>query len=220
VKKVVFAWVLVVLALGVSQPRLTVAETDGPSANGSFQVSVVNGETREINFDAKASGDGIATGEITFQDAGPAVADPTTPSKEQPDEAEPRFYVKALCDCLVVEGVEAALSGTVTESSRKDYIGRRVMLVVQDGDSLTPPLRDKLTFGFYSTSVKGWVPTDVELPADQALPPTWIATDAERTDDAGILSQKDERITCHSYPISAYTFIGAKQGKGKIQVTR
>lgn len=219
-KRVVLSLVLMALTLGASQPRLTVAETDGPSASGTFQVSIVNGETRQITFDATASRDGNTTGEITFQDVGPVVADGKAPVKGAAGEAEPRFYVKALCDCLVVEGIEAALSGTVTESSRKDFIGRRVVLVVQDGDSLTPPLRDKLTFGFYSTSAKGWLPTDGELPADQGPPPTWVATDAERTDDAGILSQKDERITCHSFPISAYSFIGAKEGKGKIEVTR
>lgn len=219
-KRVALASLVVLFFLSLTLPALTVADTDGPSANGSFQLSIENGHSRDIRFDARVTRDGTTTGEITFSDAGAVVTDPKATGDGEASEALPPFYAKAVCDCLVVKGIEAVLSGTVTESSRKNFIGRRVVLVVQDGDSLTPPLRDKLTFGFYRTIAKGWVATDGERPEEQGPAPTWVATDAERPDDTGVLSHKSEEVTCESFPISSHSFIGAKQGKGKIQVTR
>jgi hypothetical protein len=109
------------------------------------------------------------------------------------------------------------LSGIVTESSRKSYIGRRMLLVVLDGDSVSPPLRDKLTFGFYRTAAKDWIATDMERP-EEGIAPTWVAMDLERPEDVGILSQKSEEVTCQSFPISSYYFIKAKLGKGNVRV--
>lgn len=219
-KRVVFASLLILFFLSLTLPALTVADTEGPSASGTFQISMENGQSRDIKFDARVAGDGSTTGEITFRDAGAVVTDPKATVNVEASEALSPFYAKAACDCLVVNGIEAVLSGTVTESSRRNYIGRRVLLVVEDGDSLTPPLRDKLTFGFYRTIAKGGLATDGERPEEQGPAPTWVATDSERPDDTGILSQKSEEITCESFPISSYSFISAKQGKGKIQVTR
>lgn len=208
----------------------------GPSAKGSFQISMENGISREIDFNAYVAKDGTITGEMVLRDVEPA-PDPKsvqTLKAAQPTNAsgaeEPTgpaavsgptlpFYAKAVCDCLAVKGIEAALSGTIIESSRENYIGRRVLLVVQDGDSITPPLRDKLTFGFYKNNTKNWLATDGERP-EEGPAPAWVATDAERPDDAGILSEKSEQITCESFPISAHSFIGSKQGRGKIEVRR
>lgn len=218
-KRVACASLLMLFFLSLTLPASTGADSEGPSANGSFQFSVEGGQTRDIKFDAKLARDGSTTGEITFRDAGPAVTVSKPTVESEAGEALPPFFAKAACDCLVVRGVEAVMSGTVTESSRENFIGRRVLLSVQDGDSLNPPLRDKLTFGFYKTTVKGWVATDVERPEDGPAP-TWVATDAERPDDPGTLSQKSDEITCETFPFSSHSFLVAKQGKGKIQVTR
>jgi hypothetical protein len=94
-----------------------------------------------------------------------------------------------------------------------------VVLVVQDGDSLTPALRDKLTWGFYRSTAKNWIATDSERP-DEAAAVGWIATDAERPDDTGQISQKTDEVNCESFPISSFSFVGAKFGRGKIEVRR
>lgn len=218
-KRLVFASVVVLFFLILTVPELTVAETEGPSANGRFQISMGDGQSRDIEFDARVAIDGNTTGEITFRDTGPVVTKPSTTEETETGGALPPFYVKATCDCLDVQGVEAALSGTVTESSRKNFVGRRVVLVIQDGDSLTPPLRDKLTFGFYGKPINDLGATDNERPDEQG-PTTWVATDAERSDDTGVVLKKNQEVTCTSFPISSFNFIGAKQGKGKIQITR
>jgi len=218
--RVVVVSLLLVSLLSLILPGSSVAHTEGPAANGSFQISLGNGQTENIEFEARTASDGNITGEITFRQMPTDVAAPKSTVDGEPVEATAPFYAKATCDCLAVKGNEAALSGTITESSLKYYIGRKVVLVVQDGDSLTPPVRDKLTFGFYRNTTKGWVETDGERPEEQSPAPNWVATDAERPDDVGILAQKSEGITCESFPILSYSFIGEKQGKGKIQVTR
>jgi len=215
---------LTLLLLSFALPTST-AVNEGASANGSYEVSVDNSTSREITFNASSAGDGSTTGEITFRDL---AKESVQPPRESPDKdlaedkqetAKPKFFAKVLCDCLKVEGVEAILSGTVTESSREAYVGQRVVLVVQDGDSLTPPLRDKLTWGFYKSSAKNWVATDAERP-DAAPAPAWVATDAERPEDSGKINQKSDQINCESFPITSYSFVDAKNGHGKIEVRR
>jgi hypothetical protein len=218
-KRAAFALLPVLFFLSLTLSALAVADTDGPSANGSFQVSFEKGQSRNINFEAKVAQDGNVTGEIVLQDNVPSAPSPAATTNTEETEPLPPFYAKAKCDCLVVQGVEAVLSGTITESSRKSYIGRRVVLAVQDGDSLTPPLRDKLTYGFYSAPANALGASDLERP-DEPGRATWVATDSERADDTGVIPQQSEQVTCTSFPISSFNFIGASQGKGKIKITR
>ncbi len=216
--RILFTSVLLLLLWILTSPVVSVADGE-PSANGSFQIALDNGQSREINFNARLATNGSTLGEIIVRDQSKP-GDEKAKSKSDAGEAAPElFYAKAVCDCLVIKGIEAALSGTVTESSREGYVGRRVLLVVQDGDSIAPPLRDKLTFGFYKIAKKEWLVTDSERP-DEGMAPTWVAIDSERPDDAGTLSQKSEEINCDTFPISAHSFIGSKQGRGKIEVRR
>ncbi len=220
-KKLVLLAFVSLFALSLSWTTFSADDSDGPSANGVFQVPMDNGQSGEVTFQARVAKDGNTTGAITFRAETADEKDLLKPVDDDEENATlPPFYAKASCDCLVVDGVEAALSGTVTESSRKSFIGRRVVLVVQDGDSLTPPLRDKLTFGFYRSTAKGWVQSDVERPADEETPDNWVATDNDRPGEVGRLAKKTDQITCTTVPISAHSFITAKQGKGTIQVTR
>lgn len=222
--KVLCASVILLLLAILALPVVSMSE-DERSANGSFQVSMENGQSRDINFSVRLTSDGSTSGEITFRDR-PVIStlkskspDPKSQSHINGEDAAVPFYAKAECDCLMIKGIEAVIGGTITEASVENYVGRRVLLVVQDGDSLKPPLRDKLTFGFYKITPKNWIATDAERP-DDGPAPTWVATDAERPDDAGTLSQKSEQITCESFPISAHSFIGSKQGRGTIEVRR
>lgn len=219
-KRLLIAFVLLLFLSVLTSPEVSLAEGPGRAANGSFQLSFENGVSWQIQFDAKLWSDGNTTGEIAFHDANTAVVDHGKSSIQSEEAEAPRsFYAKATCDCLLIDGVEAVLGGTVTEASHKNFIGRRVLIAVQDGDSLTPRLRDKFTFGFYRTTYKSWIATDGERPDDNGSVPGWLATDAERPDDLGILSHKSDEITCNSFPLSSHSFIGSKQGQGKIHVT-
>ena len=46
----------------------------------------------------------------------------------------------------------------------------------------------------------------------------WVATDAEREDDAGVPSRRSEVVGCQSFPLSSYSFVDVKHGDGNIQV--
>lgn len=214
--KIALALVLIILSLNFTSPALKASKRE-PSVSGTYQILLEGDISREINFRAIIAPDGNTMGQIDFRDI-------AAPSRIKVDKSEgssgnfPAFYAKVACDCLVIEGVEAVLSGSVIESSQQTYVGKRVLLVVQDGDSLSPPLRDKLTFGFYKTSSKSWVSTDGERAENQGPPPSWIATDAERPDDMGTLPHTSPEVTCQTFPLSSYSFVGAKQGKGKIEV--
>jgi hypothetical protein len=218
-KRAAFASLPILFFLSLTLSALAVVDTEGPSANGTFQVSFEKGESRNIHFEAKVAQDGNVTGEIVLEDSASSLASPKATANTEETEPSQPFFAKATCDCLVVQGVEAVLSGTITESSRKSYIGRRVVLAVQDGDSLTPPLRDKLTYGFYRTPANVLGASDLERPDEQG-PATWVATDSERPDDTGVIPQQSQQVTCTSFPISAFNFIGANQGKGKVKITR
>src|SRR5687767_8780781 len=111
---------LTLLLMGFAVPISTVAEGDGPSASGTYEVSVDKSTSREITFNATSAGDGTTTGEITFRDIS-KVSPPKAVTEQEPGE-DADFYAKAKCDCLKINGVEAVMSGTVTESSRESYV--------------------------------------------------------------------------------------------------
>lgn len=216
-KRVVFAFLLVLL-LTFALQKQSAAESDGPSVSGSFQISTDDGPTRYVEFYARIEKNGSTTGETIFQDR-PSASDQKTDSGDRSStDSSPAFFAKAEFDCLSVNGNRAVMSGSVTESSSAQHIGRRLLLVVQDGDNFNPPRKDKLTFGIYRQTAKGWLPVDSERPDEQGQPVRWIAQDAERPDDEPVLSPKSEVIGCQSFPISSFSFIDAKHGRGSIKV--
>ena len=112
------------------------------------------------------------------------------------------------------------MSGTVSEANIPSYLGRRVLLAVEDNSQNTNGRKqDRLTWGLYRIPKSDWLATDSERSEDQQVAaPIWTAHDAERSDDSGMLSNQSEVIGCQSYPLSAFTFIDEKQGHGKIHV--
>lgn len=219
-KRVICPSLVALFLVSLALQDSTSADGNRPSADGSYQILADSGPTRSVEFSARVEMDGSTSGEATFRDSAPA---PTQNESSNGDsslgESSPAFYVKAEFDCLVVEGNKAVMCGSVTESSLAQYIGRRVLLVVQDnGDGVKGAARDKLTWGLYKPQARNWLPVDSERPDEQASPTTWIATDAEREDDQGVLSEKTEIIGCQTYPLSSYAFIDAKHGSGNIQV--
>jgi hypothetical protein len=198
-------------------PSVTAVEEEVPSAYGHYQISIRDEPTRTIDFNARLEHDGSTSGEMAFQDS-PGHTDSKVSGEAGDDSTRP-FFVKANFDCLTVNGNSAVMSGNVTQASIEKYLGRRVLLVVQDnGHGEEPAKRDKLTWGLYHTPAPDSpLTTDFERPDEQGGI-TWMATDAERSDDTGKPSQKSEDIGCHSFPLSAFSFIDARQGTGRVQV--
>jgi hypothetical protein len=213
-----FASLIAILLVGLFLPSAVAVDEEMPSAIGHYQISIGDQPTKVIDFNARLERDGSAAGEMAFQDiTAPSAAKPN--GEAGSDDATQPFFLKANFDCLTINGNSAVMSGNVTQASLERYLGRRVLLVVQDnGHGVDPAKRDKLTWGLYrSAPAETTLTTDFERPDDQSGI-TWLATDAERGDDTGTSSQKTEAIGCYSFPLSAFSFIDAKQGRGNVQV--
>jgi hypothetical protein len=204
------------LSLGVSV-FLLVPAAFAQSASGAIHVHTDDG-TRNIEFNAQVSGSG-ASGQIKFS------APLTIPNQDVDEDGTGDLELSTTTvslridvDCLRVDGNRASLGGVVTESSVSGYVGRRMLLTVEDGGegSKAPP--DRYTWGQYRSTSGSWTASDAELVFDTGVGLTWIATDAERTDDAGISSVKPTTVTCQSFPLSSYALEDLPQGSGNIQV--
>ena len=197
-------------------PQTVVSGGNPSTVDGSFQIVSDDGPTRHIEFHVARNIDGSVIGDTTFRD------DPSTNNQKENIEAEGSsqpFYLKANFDCLVINKNNAVMSGAITEASSPRYLGRRVLVVAQDNGGSTDPARtDRLTWGIYYTERKDWYASDSERPPDEVGPLAWIATDSEREDDQGILSNKETVIGCQSFPLSSFAFVGKKQGRGNVRV--
>lgn len=205
--------------LGLTIPRLTHAQTEGPHARGSYRFLLEDDLTKHVEFDARTDAKGTTAGLMTFIDQAkiPDVDDVEDP---RAGDAPPELYIKAKLDGLKVEKNRALMSGTVLESSHKTYIGRWVQLVVED-NGIDPKVPDRLTWAFCRPRAGGWVPADAERRDDDGAYLRWWATDAERDDDVGIPSVNllgDEEKSCPAYPLSFYTFVNVRKGEGDIIV--
>jgi hypothetical protein len=201
------------LLLACALPPAADALKGGPSAEGSVRLSA--GSLREgIDFSAAADEDGNAAGRMTFTEA-PAAATHDADA----DGARPAVSFSADLDCLSVASNRAVMSGVVTQSTPEGYAGRRVVLVVVDnGDGGGAGRRDKVTWGVYRRSERGWTATDAEDENDTGPGLTWTATDAEREDDAGEPSDKVEATTCKNIAPSSFSLIELKEGEGDVRV--
>lgn len=217
-KRIAPALLLPMFFLLVPPSHLTSAASDLPEANGSFQFSTDSGQTSYLDFNAVEQMDGSTVGEMTFaqdrieSDGGGHLDDQSTPPS--------KFSLKAQFDCLVIKKNKAVMSGTISEANVPSYIGRRVLLVVEDnGQGTNGSKQDRLTWGFYRIRKSDWLPSDSERPGEQQGTPTWLAQDSERADDEGVLSNQSDVIGCKTFPISAFSFIDKKHGHGKIHVS-
>jgi hypothetical protein len=195
--------------------RAVVAGADGPSATGSFEFALEDGNPRFLQFNARQQNKGTVVGEMSFTDPNATVVDdPDTPANESIGAS-----IRASFDCLKITGNRAVMSGVITESNLLNAIGLRVLLVIEDnGEGVNIPSTDKLTWGVYQSSATSWIPKDAERDDDNGSSLTWLATDAERTDDVGIPSHPGKVIGCQSFPLDAYTFADIKHGGGNVQV--
>lgn len=211
------ASLLALLLVCVCAPRPGGAGREsGPSANGDFRFTMDDGVTRHLEFDARGHKDGSAKGQMTFSAQG-----------ELPDQdvdgagvgaLPPGVFMKADFDCLTVQGSRAVMGGLVSQTNVDGYVGRRVLLVVEDGGEGVEAPPDKLTWGVYLNAARNWTPRDAERDPNETEPDNWTATDFERPDDAGIPARRDETVRCETFPASSYSFVDVRHGGGNIQV--
>ena len=194
---------------------LSSAAQSGPSSNGDFQFSL-DGASGAIQYNVKQDGSG-ARGDITFTGA-MAISNEDVDGEGVTVGAVSNVSITVSADCLRVSGNQAAMSGVVSSSSVPEYIGIRALLAVEDNGEGVKAARDRFTWGVYRSHAATWIPEDAEVPGDTGYFLTWIATDAERNDDAGVPSNKSNVVDCQSFPFGSYAFEIVAHGAGNIQV--
>jgi len=216
-KKFAFASMLVLLAISLASPWLASARTSGPSASGNYRFSLDDDLVKVLEFAASSDERGVATGHMTFTDAARIQEQDVDGTGETPREDPESFSMEAELDTLTVENNRAVMSGVIRTSSRANYVGRWIQLVVEDN----PERSDKFSWRFCQVEADGWTPQDSEDPRDEGAWWHWWATDAELRDDAGVASRNiipDRTRRCEVLPLSSYTLDDVKEGSGEIQV--
>jgi hypothetical protein len=220
-KSIVSAAILVVALLGFTGQHLATAQTAGSSASGSIKYTIEDGTTRTLDFRVITNSDGSTSGSMVF--GGEAVI----PDQDVDGTGDKSFNgtlanleVDADFDGFVVNNNRAVMSGTITGSTLSDYIGQRVLLIVEDNgtgidDGRAP---DQFSWGVYKPANEGWIPADAELKSDDGWGMTWWATDAEVRDDKGYQITRNWVRNCQSFPLSSYDFVDIVGGVGDIQV--
>ncbi len=213
-KNIVCVSIFVLSLLSFIAPRSANAQSTG----GSLRFTLEDDLTKSIEFNAITDGGGGTSGEMTF--SGPA----EIPDQDVDGTGDRSFsgrlenlQIEARFDGMLVERNRAVMSGIVSGSNLEDYIGQRVLLVVEDVEGGEERAQDTLTWGLYKTVERSWIPSDAELENDEGARLTWWATDAEREDDKGIPSHPSTEITAQRLPLSSYDF-DLKYAEGDIQV--
>lgn len=191
----------------------------GPSVEGGVRFADADGATKTLRFRAVTNEDGRTEGSMSF--SGPAEIpdqDVDGAGSEGFSGAVSDLLIEARLDGLVTERNRAVMSGTVTASNLGEYIGRRVLLVVEDNGAAG---RDRLTWGLYKPAAVDWTPSDYELGGeDNGALLTWTATDAERRDDEGIPMPRSTAIDCKTFPLAAHDFADTRDLEGDITVSQ
>lgn len=210
--------ILALFVMIIAAPSLTYAHTSGPSASGSYTLTLEDGLTKQVEFSATKDERGITTGQMTFRDEA-EVIDYDPDSGEEPPHGAPPLVVTARLDSLTIEHNRAVMGGTVTESSHSSFIGMWVQLVVEDnGNGTETP--DKVSWCFRQPEPGGWIPVDADDPRDEGAYMHWWATDEELKDDEGIPSVNvipGTSTGVPTFPLATYEFPEAR-GEGQILV--
>ena len=118
----------------------------GATATGLAHFTFEDGTLRTVSFSAAAHHDGTASGRIDIQDPVPI------PDQDVDGTGDPALagspsgmILNAEVNCLVVDGNRAIVGGQVTRSDVVRYVGKQVLLFVED--SARSPGR--LSWGFY-----------------------------------------------------------------------
>lgn len=220
-KTIVRATMLALFLLTFNTLHSANAQTPGTSADGGFKFSVENDMTKSLEFRAFVEKDGSTVGSMIF--TGPQ----TIPKQDVDGDGNTDFSGRLASldmdvnlDSLVIEKNKAVMSGTVVNCNVREYIGRRVLLTVEDnGDGTDPKLQDKFTWGFYRNLERTWTLTDAEQKEDNGAYLRWWATDAERKDDVGYaMPRQNNTVSTSSFPTTSYTLQNIETGYGNVTV--
>jgi hypothetical protein len=184
------------------------------TVGGSVRAETGKG-VRTIEFNATGLSGGRASGDLALTEP-IALPDQDVDGAGEPEVKETALSLRVDVDCMKVERNRAVLGGQVRDSNVQSYVGRRMLLTVEDNAEAENP--DRYTFGFYRSTLPTWVPSDAELRFDPGAGLTWIATDAERDDDKGISSQPREQGQCDGFPLALYELEELPRDGGDIQV--
>jgi hypothetical protein len=209
-----FAAVAVLVLVLASAAPSVLAEG---STTGGFHLKGEAG-TMNIEFNARATDNrGSGSGQMTF--SAPVDLPDLLGDEESSDKRSTvTLFMKVDLDCVLVISNHAAMSGFVRSATINGFVGRRVVLAVEDGGEGSKSEADKFTWGVYDVHHLKWSPSDAELEFDDGWSRTWIATDAERQDDPGVQILRNSETDCRSFPLTAYNYIEIPQGGGNIQV--
>ena len=137
---------LVTLVLSGILPLDAFAQTGGhATAAGNATVALEEGSLT-VAFSAVAQPDGTAAGQIDLRDPSPL------PDQDVDGSGDPSLAgsaegvaVRAAVNCLVVDSDTAIVGGEVTGSNVARYVGKQVLLFVEDSTKL----RGRFSWGFY-----------------------------------------------------------------------
>jgi hypothetical protein len=120
--------------------------SEAATANGLAHFTFDDGSLRTVSFNATTQRDGTAVGNIDIQDRVPI------PSQDVDGTGDPNLAgsptgvnLTARVECLVVKGTEAILGGQITRADVPRYVGKYVLLFVEDRGRAQP----RLNWGFY-----------------------------------------------------------------------
>ncbi|HEX8174432.1 MAG TPA: hypothetical protein VF543_04855 [Pyrinomonadaceae bacterium] len=203
---------LLFFLLILASPRNASAET----AAGSYKFSFQDGYAKTLEFDARKQADGSTVGQMYLTDEATLVYRDLDGAGD-PSTKYAGYYISATFDDLVVNKNQAVMSGTITDSSVRELIGKRVLLTVEDNGDNTRVL-DQVTWGIYNPVTRNWIPTDAERKDDNGASLKWWATDAEVRGDTGYAMPRDESTTTGSFPMASYAFAELDTQSGDIRV--
>jgi hypothetical protein len=146
VKSVVGRTVLAVFLLSALLPPDSLAQAPTRAvATGSAAMTTGDGTHGIVSFSAIREDD-VVSGQIEFQDPAPI------PDQDGDGTGDPALAgspsgvtVHAKVNCLAVEGHAAIVGGEVTHSNLPRYVGKQVLLFVEDSERS----HGRLSWGFY-----------------------------------------------------------------------
>ena len=189
------------------------------TAAGKFKFIMDDELSKYLEFDAKSTERGGASGYMIFTDEAKVEIIDVDGTGDVPKEEPAPFSMKAEFDSMTIEKNRAIISGVVRDSSYRSYIGRWIQLVIEDNDGVE--VQDKFVWTFCQPEAGGWIPEDSEVPGDRGAFMSWWATDAERKDDVGIPSPNlipGPLKACKSYPLANFEFATIFKGEGAISI--
>lgn len=189
------------------------------TATGKMKFIMDDDLSKYLEFDAKSTERGGATGYMIFTDEAKVEIIDVDGTGDVPKEEPQPFSMKAEFDSMTIEKNRAIISGVVRESTYRSYIGRWIQLVIEDNDGVE--VQDKFVWTFCQPEPGGWIPEDSEVPGDRGAFMSWWSTDAERKDDVGIPSPNlipGTLKACRSYPLANFEFASIQKPDGAIAI--